>query len=62
MFSSGQLIFVIIFALVFVFVLVMTYRKDANLHKNYYKGVFWILIIFVAFISGIAAIKFFLGY
>ncbi|MEC8536337.1 MAG: hypothetical protein VXY75_02975 [Bacteroidota bacterium] len=46
----------------FVFVLVMTYRKDANLHKNYYKGVFWILIIFVAFISGIAAIKFFLGY
>lgn len=62
MFSSGQQIFGIIFALVFVFVLLMTYRKDANLHKKYYEGVFWILIIFVAFISGIAAIKFFLGY
>lgn len=62
MFSSGQLIFGIIFATVFVSVMVMTYRKDANLHKIYYKGVFWILIIFVAFISGIAAIKFFLGY
>ncbi|MEC8248504.1 MAG: hypothetical protein VX070_03695 [Bacteroidota bacterium] len=62
MFSSGQQIFGIIFAIVFVFVLLMTYRKDANLHKKYYEGVFWILIIFVAFISGIVAIKFFLRY
>ena len=62
MFSQGQLIFAILFVVVFVFVIVKSYQKDASLDKTYYKGALWILMIFIAFILGIAGIKFFLGY
>lgn len=62
MFSQGQLTFGILFAIVFIGVIVYAYRKDFNLHQNYYKGSLWILLAFVGFIGGIAAIKFILGY
>jgi hypothetical protein len=62
MFSQGQLIFGILFAISFICVLIYAYRKDFNLHKKYYKGSLWILLAFIGFISGIAAIKFILGY
>ncbi|MDA0316400.1 MAG: hypothetical protein O2906_03975 [Bacteroidetes bacterium] len=62
MFSRGQLIFGILFAIVFVVIIFMSYRKDAALNKKYYKGSLWILLIFISFILGIAAIKFLLGY
>ena len=55
MFTKGQWIFGILFALVFIAVLIYTYRKDLRLHKKYYKGTVWVLIAFIAFI---AAIKF----
>lgn len=60
MFTKGQLIFGILFAIVFIAVLAYTYRKDLNLHKKYYKGTVWVLIAFVSFILMIAAIKFIL--
>ena len=62
MFSQGQLIFGILFAISLICVLIYAYRKDFNLHKKYYKGSLWILLAFIGFISGIAAIKFILGY
>tara|TARA_Y200000002_G_scaffold346079_1_gene320422 strand:+ start:4148 stop:4336 length:189 start_codon:yes stop_codon:yes gene_type:complete len=62
MFSRGQIIFGILFAFFFVGIIVISYKKDAALHKKYYRGVFWVLLIFIAFILGIAAIKFLLGY
>jgi len=62
MFSQGQLIFVILFAITFISILIYAYRKDFNLHQKYYKGSLWVLLAFVGFISGIAAIKFLLGY
>ena len=62
MFSRGQLIFGILFAIVFAVIIIMSYRKDAALNKKYYKGSLWILLIFISFILGIAAIKFLLGY
>ena len=62
MFSQGQLIFGILFAITFIGVLIYAYRKDFNLHQKYYKGSLWVLLAFVGFISGIAAIKFLLGY
>lgn len=62
MFSRGQLIFGILFAIVFAVIILMSYRKDAALNKKYYKGSLWILLIFIGFILGIAAIKFLLGY
>jgi len=58
MFSNGQITFAIIFAIVFIGVLIYAYRKDTKLHKRYYTGVVWILIAFISFIALIAAIKF----
>ena len=62
MFSRGQLIFGILFAIVFIIIIILAYKKDKRLHKKYYRGVIWILMTFIAFIAGIAAIKFLLGY
>jgi len=62
MFSRGQLIFGILFVVVFAVIIFRAYRKDAAINSKYYKGSLWILLIFVGFILGIAAIKFLLGY
>jgi hypothetical protein len=62
MFSQGQLIFAILFFVTFVIVIAKSYKKDASLDIKYYKGSLWILLIFIAFIVGIAGIKFVLGY
>lgn len=61
MFSQGQITFGILFTVVFAIILVVAYRKDLKLHNRYYKGSFWVLIAFFAFIGAIAAIKYFLG-
>jgi cbb3-type cytochrome oxidase subunit 3 len=58
MFSTGQLIFGILFFIVFVIVIAYQYRKDLPLHKRYYKGTVWILIAFIGFIGLIATVKF----
>ena len=58
MFTTGQLVFGVLFAIVFAVVILYAYRKDLNLHKRYYKGTIWVLIAFIAFIAFIAAIKF----
>jgi len=58
MFTKGQWIFGILFAVVFFAILIYTYRKDLKLHKNYYKGSIWILVAFIAFITLIMAYKF----
>lgn len=58
MFSTGQLIFGILFFIAFVIVIGYQYRKDLKLHKKYYKGTIWVLIAFISFIGMIAAIKF----
>ncbi|MBU3822444.1 hypothetical protein KO566_10255 [Flavobacteriaceae bacterium XHP0103] len=59
MFSKGQIIFAILFIIVFAIVIGYTYRKDLKLHKKFYAGSLWILIAFIAFIALISAIKFF---
>ena len=58
MFSKGQIIFGILFAIAFIVVLVFTYKKDLKLHKKYYKGNLWVLLAFIAFLGMIVAIKF----
>ncbi|MFH4964263.1 hypothetical protein V8G69_04605 [Gaetbulibacter sp. M235] len=59
MFSKGQIIFGIIFFIVFAIAIGFTYRKDLKLHKKFYPGSIWILLAFIAFILFISAIKFF---
>jgi hypothetical protein len=59
MFSKGQIIFGILFAIAFTIVLIYAYRKDIKLHKRYFKGSSWVLVAFIAFLLLIVAIKFF---
>ncbi len=61
MFSKGQIIFGILFAIAFIIVMVFAYRKDLKLHKRYFKGSAWVLLAFIAFLLMIVAIKFGLG-
>ncbi len=58
MFSKGQIIFGIIFFVVFAIIIGFTYRKDLKLHKQFYAGSVWILLAFISFILFITAIKF----
>lgn len=60
MFSNGQIIFGIVFFIVFAIIIGFTYRKDLKLHKRFYSGSIWVLIAFIAFILMISAIKFLL--
>ena len=60
MFSSGQLIFAILFVMVFVTVMVFTYSKDKKLHKKNYQGVKWVLLSFAFFVIFLFLIKYFL--
>lgn len=57
MFTKGQLVFGVLFAIAFVITLIYAYRKDIKLHNRYYKGSLWVLIAFISFILLIAAIK-----
>ena len=57
MFTKGQWIFAILFAIAFIISLIYTYRKDLKLHRRYYKGSIWVLIAFIAFILMIVTIK-----
>ena len=58
MFSTGQAIFALLFTLVFVFVLIRMYRKDRTWQKQQYKGVIWVLIFFIAFITLLVFLKY----
>jgi len=58
MFSSGQLIFVGLFLLAFVVLIVLSYKKDATLHRKQYKGSKWVLLGFIGFILLLFVIKY----
>ncbi len=60
MFSTGQLIFAILFIIAFSLVITFTYKKDKKLHSKNYKGVKWIGIIFVIFLLILFYIKYLL--
>lgn len=58
MFSNGQIVFGVLFAITFIVILFFAYRKDIKIHRRFYKGTIWVLIAFIAFIALIASIKF----
>lgn len=60
MFSTGQIIFALLFVVVFIAVIASMYRKDKNLHQKNYKGVKWVLITFIAFVIILFIIKYLL--
>ena len=57
MFSQGQLVFAVCFFVAFVIAMIIAYRKDAKLHKIFYKGNYKILIGFIVFILILFLIK-----
>ena len=57
MFSTGQLIFAGLFFVVFVVIIIFSYRKDLALHRKYYKGTLYILVGFIVFILLLFVIK-----
>lgn len=57
MFSTGQITFGILFAIVFAIIIGFMYRKDLKLHKIHFKGSPWVLLAFLCFIGLIVAIK-----
>ena len=57
MFSSGQLYFAAFFLVSFIIVMLLAYKKDLKLHKIYYRGSGWILVIFLIFIGILFLIK-----
>jgi multisubunit Na+/H+ antiporter MnhB subunit len=60
MFSKGQLIFGLVFAIVFIIIMIWSYRKDIKLHRIYYKNVWVVALgIFIA-IALFATITFWL--
>ncbi|TLP80444.1 hypothetical protein ES765_08240 [Maribacter sp. ACAM166] len=60
MFSTGQIVFAIGFAVVFTIIIIFSYKKDFRLHQKNYKGVKWIGFFFVLFIIYLLCIKFLL--
>ncbi|ALM07646.1 membrane protein [Sediminicola sp. YIK13] len=60
MFSNGQLIFAASFVIVFIGVMIFSYKKDKQLHLKNYKGVKWIGITFITFIIILFIIKYLL--
>ena len=57
MFTTGQLIFAIIFVIIFTVVIIDSYKKDVKFLKNTYKGVRWVLIGFIVFFSILVILK-----
>jgi len=47
MFTTGRIIFALVFALSFIGYLIWAYGKDAKLSKKYYKGSGIILLILI---------------
>ncbi|MCK5400784.1 MAG: hypothetical protein KAJ28_04050 [Flavobacteriaceae bacterium] len=58
MFSKGQIVFGILFAIAFIIILFFAYKKDIKIHRRFYKGTIWVLLAFISFLAFIAAIKF----
>lgn len=58
MFSNGQIIFAVLFILVFSVVIWFAYRSDRGLHAKNYKGVKWVAITFLIFIGVLFVLKF----
>jgi len=60
MFSTGQIIFGIIFAICFLIAIVYMYKEDLKIHKTHYKGTKWVVIAFFGFIALLFLLKAFL--
>lgn len=57
MFSTGQLYFALFFVIAFFMVIVWSYKRDKKRNRNYFKGSYKILVVFVALLLLLFLIK-----
>ena len=57
MFSTGQLVFAILFFISFVAIIIMSYKKDLKGLKGSYNGIRWVIIGFICFVSLLVILK-----
>lgn len=54
------MVFALLFAVTFISVVVVMYRKDKKWHKTQYKGVSWVLLGFISFLIILLLLKYIL--
>lgn len=59
MFSQGQLIFAIIAIILFVVLMIFSYRGDKKRNKVYFKNSYVVLITFILFVGFLIFLKFY---
>ncbi len=57
MFSNGQIIFGVFFFITFLIIITYSYKKDLKKLKGSYKGIRWVILGFIAFISILILLK-----
>ena len=57
MFSNGQLLFGLIFFIIFIIIVSISYKKDLKKLNGSYKGIKWILVGFIIFIAVLVILK-----
>jgi Mn2+/Fe2+ NRAMP family transporter len=57
MFSTGQIVFALLFIIAFAIVMVFAYKKDLKLHNKNYKGVKWVGLFFILFLIILVGLK-----
>jgi sterol desaturase/sphingolipid hydroxylase (fatty acid hydroxylase superfamily) len=60
MFSTGQIIFALLFAVSFFAIIVWSYKKDKKWLSKNYKGIKWVALFFIGFIIILFCIKYLL--
>lgn len=61
-FTPGRIAFVLFFIVVFIGGMILSYRKDMQIHKKYYKNSFWIVLFFVGFVVFLFILKLLLNF
>tara|TARA_B100001094_G_scaffold323206_1_gene373657 strand:- start:785 stop:973 length:189 start_codon:yes stop_codon:yes gene_type:complete len=57
MFSNGQLLFGLIFFVSFIIIVSYSYKKDLKKLNGSYRGIKWVIIGFVTFVSILLVLK-----
>jgi hypothetical protein len=57
MFSNGQLVFGLLFFVSFIIIVTYSYKKDLKKLNGTYKGIKWVVIGFIAFVSLLVILK-----
>jgi hypothetical membrane protein len=57
MFSNGQLVFGLLFFVSFIIIVTYSYKRDLKKLNGTYKGIKWVVIGFIAFVSLLVILK-----